>query len=81
MNNILEYKGYKGTIEYCDVDKIYHGKVVELPKTYINYHGHSIEELTKDFREAIDFYLLPECNNPPGEEIIFENYKTKKLPA
>jgi len=60
MNNRLEYLGFIGTINYCDVDKIYHGKVMGLPNTYISYHGKDLESLKNDFTEAIDFYLLPD---------------------
>jgi len=58
----LRYKGFDGTVKYCDIDNVYHGKVTGLPKTCINYHGHTINELEADFRDAIDFYLLPKEN-------------------
>jgi predicted HicB family RNase H-like nuclease len=55
----LEYKGYVGTVNFCEEDNLYHGKIEGLPKTYINYHGESMEKLKKDFMEAVDFFLLP----------------------
>ena len=58
----LEYRGYTGTVNFCDIDNIYHGKVTGLQKTYISYHGKDMECLKKDFMEAIDFYLLPDVD-------------------
>ena len=60
MSNTLEYKGFVGTIEYCDEDKIYFGRVPGLPKTMISYHGDDLESLRNDFIEAVEFHLLPD---------------------
>jgi len=59
MNNHLKYKGFVGTVNYCDIDNIYHGKVIGIPRTYISYHGDCLESLYNDFVDSIDFYLLP----------------------
>ncbi|MCL2189804.1 MAG: antitoxin HicB [Defluviitaleaceae bacterium] len=59
MNNTLEYKGFVGTIEYCDEDKIYFGRVHGFPKTMISYHGDDLTSLKADFIEAVEFHLLP----------------------
>lgn len=59
MIDRLEYKGLVGTVEYCQEDNIYHGKVIGLPGVLIMYHGADLDSLKDDFREAIDFYLLP----------------------
>jgi len=57
MKNNLEYKGFIGTVEFCDVDSIFHGKVIGLPNTLIDYHGVDIQSLYRDFMEAVDFHL------------------------
>jgi len=62
MNNHIEYKGFVGTIKFCDVDNIYHGKVIGLPNTYISYHGDSLESLYADFVDSIEFHLLPDVD-------------------
>jgi len=56
---MLEYKGYNGTVEYSDADKILYGKVLGV-KGYMSYIGDSLESLRKDFEEMIDDYL-DEC--------------------
>ncbi len=56
MNNILEYKGYNGTVEYSADDNVLFGKVIGI-KSLISYEGQSIEELKADFEGAVDEYL------------------------
>ncbi len=56
MNNILEYKGYNGTVEYSSEDNILFGKVIGI-KSLISYEGQSVNELKKDFEGAVDEYL------------------------
>ncbi len=56
MNDILEHKGYKGTVEYSSEDNILFGKVIGI-KGLISYEGQSIEELKVDFMSAIDDYM------------------------
>ena len=56
MNNTLEYKGYVGSVEFSEQHRIFHGKVQGIHAS-ISYEGTSINELTKDFHEAIDSYL------------------------
>jgi len=60
MNNLLEYKGFYGTVKYSAEDDILHGKVVNAPNALIMYDGKCLESLKKDFKESIDFYLLPD---------------------
>lgn len=53
----LKYKGYTGSVEYSEEDKCLFGKVQGMAKDSITYEGSTVEELTKDFEEAIDDYL------------------------
>jgi len=62
---ILEYKGYLGTIEYSKADNCLHGKVLGLSrKICIVYEGYTAEELYNDFRDGIDHYF--ECCKEDG---------------
>lgn len=56
MNNILEYKGYNGTVEYSADDNVLFGKVIGI-KSLISYEGQSVVELKADFESAVDEYL------------------------
>lgn len=53
--SLLEYKGYKGTIE--TEDNILFGHVLGLKNTIISYEENNINELRNDFQSGIDDYL------------------------
>ena len=54
----LNYKGYTGSVEYNEEDNCLFGKVQGMRSDSITYEGNTVEELTKDFHNAIDDYLL-----------------------
>jgi predicted HicB family RNase H-like nuclease len=56
MDNI-EYKGYYGSIEYDKENKCLTGKVLGMAKDCLLYEGKTVDELEKDFQNAIDSYL------------------------
>ena len=53
----LRYKGYSGTVEYDEGVNLLVGKVSGLKQALILYEGDTIENLKKDFEEAVDDYL------------------------
>ena len=53
----LEYKGYKGTVEYCKEDDCLVGKVIGMHKDLIVYEGCTLAELREDFETAVDSYI------------------------
>jgi len=57
--SVLEYKGYKGSIEVDTEADILYGHVQNLknPNDIVSYEGETIKELKDDFRSAIDDYL------------------------
>ena len=57
MNITLEYKGYVGSVVFSEQDRIFYGKVKGI-HALISYEGTSKKELSDDFREAIDGYLM-----------------------
>ena len=65
LSNEIHYKGFVGTINYCNQDDILYGKVIGgVPEgTLILYHGDTIEECKNAFHEMIDFHLLPDVEN------------------
>jgi len=56
MSDILEYKGYRGSVEYSADDRVFHGKVLGI-RSYITYEGADANKIEKDFRDSVDFYL------------------------
>ena len=55
--DFLEYKGYKGSVEYSKEDNCLFGKVQGMSKVLILYEGQTLDELRKDFEEGIDSYI------------------------
>ena len=53
----LEYKGYKGSVEYNAEDDCLFGKVQGLSKECILYEGETLAELRADFEAGVDSYL------------------------
>lgn len=56
MSNILEYKGYIGRVEFSAEDKIFHGKL-EYINDLVTFEATSVEELEKEFKDAVDDYI------------------------
>ena len=56
MNNIMQYKGYVGSVEFSEADKVLYGKVQGI-RSLISYEGITVQELLEDFHGAVDDYL------------------------
>lgn len=56
MKNLIEYKGYIGSIEFSQEDELFYGKVQGI-RALISYEGTNAQELIEDFHEAVDSYL------------------------
>jgi len=59
--NTLSYRGYVASVEFDARDGIFWGKVLGLVDR-ITFEGETVNELTSDFHNAIDFYLA-DCAN------------------
>ena len=56
MNNTMEYKGYRGSVEFSEEDALFYGKVLGI-RALISYEGSTARELLTDFHGAVDDYL------------------------
>ena len=55
MSNEIYYKGFTGTINYCNADNILYGKITNVPVTTLfSYHGDTIEECINAFHESVE---------------------------
>ena len=66
--NILEYKGYRGKVEYDAENFMLHGKVVGIDDL-ITFEGNS-EHIEDEFHSAVDDYLefCEEVGKSPEKE-------------
>jgi len=65
MNDLLEYKGYYGTVEFSIADNVLYGEVIGIIGL-ISYEGNCVKSLKADFEGAVDDYL--EMCNENGVE-------------
>jgi predicted HicB family RNase H-like nuclease len=56
MRNIMEYEGYRASVEYDDESDTLFGTVVGIADLII-FEGASIQELHESFKESVDDYL------------------------
>lgn len=56
MNNLLEYRGYSGSVRFSAEDDCLVGKVLFINDS-LNFDGQSITEIKQHFKETIDEYL------------------------
>ena len=54
--NYLHYKDYVGSVEFSEVDAVFHGKVMGI-KSLISFEGDSVIAIIEDFHNAVDEYL------------------------
>jgi predicted HicB family RNase H-like nuclease len=57
MKDMMEYKGYYGSVHYSDEDRIFYGKI-EFVRALVSYEGTDVRSLRKAFEEAVDDYIL-----------------------
>lgn len=56
MKNLIEYKGYVGSVEFSQEDELFYGKVQGI-RALISYEGSNAAELIEDFHSAVDNYI------------------------
>ena len=69
MANMMEYRGYHGSIEFSAEDGLLVGTVFGI-RDALHYHGVSIPEITESFHSCIDTYLeiCKKHNREPDKE-------------
>lgn len=56
MKDMMEHKGYYGSVSYDDDDRIFYGKLEFIPGL-ISYEGRDVASLRAAFEEAVEDYL------------------------
>ena len=54
--NTMTYNGYAARIYYSDEDGLFVGRLAGI-RDIVGFHGSSVRELKKAFKEAVDDYL------------------------
>ena len=56
VKNVINYKGFVGSIYYSPEDECFHG-TIESIKDLVSFEKQSVAELKKSFRETVEDYL------------------------
>lgn len=57
---ILQYKGYRGSVEYSPEDHVLFGKVLGV-RGLFSYEGRTRKDLEEDFRQAVEAMIKLEA--------------------
>ena len=80
MNNMMEYRGYIGSVEFSENDGLFYGKVQGI-RSLISYEGKDAEALVSDFHGAVDDYLaLCEARNQEPEKAYKGSFNIRISP-
>jgi predicted HicB family RNase H-like nuclease len=52
MKDLMQYKGYYGSVHYSDDDQVFHGKIGFIP-SLVSYEGTDVKGLRVAFASAI----------------------------
>ena len=80
MRNILRYKGYSGSVNFDADDKIFHGRVMGITDV-VGFEGSSVDELERDFHDAVDDYLETCLELDKEPERPFSGHFMVRLPS
>jgi predicted HicB family RNase H-like nuclease len=56
VKNTMRHKGFIGSIHYSPEDECFHGRIEGIDDL-VSFEGRSVDELKKNFKEAVEDYL------------------------
>ena len=56
MSSTISYKGYDGSLEYSEDDRVFHGRIAGI-RDMVTFEGDSVASLEASFRAAVEEYL------------------------
>jgi len=56
MIDMMEYKGYLGSVHYSDEDECFYGKIEHI-RDLISYEGQDVASIKKSFEDSVEDYL------------------------
>lgn len=68
MKNVLEYKGFMGTVSYSADDRVFFGKLEGI-NDLVTFEGATVDELDAAFKEMVDLHIADcEREGKPAEK-------------
>lgn len=56
MKNVLEYKGYTGSVEFSAEDKVFFGRIIGI-RDVVTFEADTVKKLIYAFEESVNDYL------------------------
>ncbi len=56
MIDLMEFKGYYGSIHYSDADACFYGKIEHI-RDLVSYEGYGVHSLKKAFEDGVTDYI------------------------
>ena len=56
MKNVLEHKGYSGSVEFSADDDVFFGKIIGI-RDVVTFEADTVIKLKKAFKEAVEDYI------------------------
>ena len=78
MNNVMEYKGYVGSVEFSEEDALFFGKVQGI-RSLVSYEGTNAKDLISDFHNAVDDYLAICAERNEAPEVAYKGSLNVRL--
>lgn len=80
MKDLLEYKGYYGTVEFSPEETVLFGRVLGI-RSLVSYEAETIVQLKEDFEGAVEAYLLTcEQKGIPPEKTYRGSFNVRVSP-
>lgn len=78
--NILEYKGFVGSVEFSTEDEVFYGKVIGI-KDLVSYEGNTVISLKSNFHGAVNDYIdLCKKENKSFEKSLSGSFNIRVSP-
>ncbi len=71
MKDLMQYKGYYGSVHFDDEELIFYGKI-EFIRAVVSYEATDAKGLKKVFQEAVDDYLTTCRKRKIAPEVPFK---------
>ncbi|HWF46665.1 MAG TPA: type II toxin-antitoxin system HicB family antitoxin [Bryobacteraceae bacterium] len=78
MRNMLEYKGYLGSVEFNSDDEVFHGRLEGI-RDLVSYEATDVDGLKRAFHEAVDDYLVTCQKKRKQPEQVFKGVFNVRL--
>lgn len=57
MKNVMEHKGFYGTVQYSGADECLIGHIIGISDS-VSYEGKNVDDVQYDFKDAVEQYIV-----------------------